>query len=121
MRTRQSDRPITAGKRRPRGRPALSSAERQERKEELLRPSPFLGYSRETLALHLLARGAYALAEEQFRRMVWLNPFEPRFKANLALCLSRCGKVAEAHAVIKAAVRDHPGDQMILRVRDEAL
>jgi len=121
MRIRGSGRPIMGGKGRPRGRSVLSSAERHERKEELLRPSPFLGYDREALALHLLARGAHALAEVQLRRMVWLNPFEPRFKANLALCLSRGGNTSEALSMIEFAAREHPGDQRILRARDAVL
>jgi Flp pilus assembly protein TadD len=91
-------------------RQSLSSAELQERKEDLLRPSPWLGYSRETLAVHLMARGAYELAEGQLRRMVWLNPFEPRFAERLGRCLLAQGRTAEARKVLEEALAAHSED-----------
>jgi hypothetical protein len=74
----------------------LSTPDLQDRREDLLRPSPWLGYGREALAIHLMSRGAHALAESQLRRMVWLNPFEPRFAERLRRCLLAQGKTAEA-------------------------
>ena len=105
---------MTGGKGRSRARARLSSAERQERKEDLLRPSPWLGYGRETLAIHLMSRGAHALAEGQLMRMVWLNPFEPRFAERLARCLLAQGKATEARNVIEDALTSFP-DNACLR------
>ena len=88
----------------------LSSAELQERREDLLRPSPWLGYSRETLAVHFMSRGAYELAEGQLRRMVWLNPFEPRFAERLGRCLLAQGKLPEARKVLEEGLAGHSED-----------
>ncbi len=70
--------------------------DRDERREDALRPCPYLGYDRDRLAMHLLERGACEIAETQFRRVVWLNPFEPRFKTHLAWCLYRQGRHSDA-------------------------
>jgi len=67
-----------------------------ERRENALRPNPHLGYDRDELGMYLVSRGAYKIAESQFRRAVWLNPFEPAFKEHLALCLYKLGRYAEA-------------------------
>jgi len=72
----------------------------EERREDALRPSPYLGYDRARLAMHLVERGAYEIAESQFRRAVWLNPFEPRFKTHLAWCLYKQGRHADALACL---------------------
>jgi len=68
----------------------------QERREDALRPSPFLGYNRDNLGLYLLSRQAYPIAESQFRRAIWLNPYEPRFRVHLAWTLLRMGRRSEA-------------------------
>ena len=70
--------------------------DRNDRREEALRPNPRLGYDRDTLGLHLMSREAFRIAESQFRRAVWLNPFEPVFKYHLAWCLYRQNKYLEA-------------------------
>jgi len=62
-----------------------SSPEIRRAREEALRPCSILGYDHETLALYLVERGAYRLAEKELQRAVWLNPFEPRFKKNLEM------------------------------------
>ncbi|MFZ0034701.1 MAG: hypothetical protein WAK60_06920 [Sedimentisphaerales bacterium] len=67
-----------------------------ERREEILRPNRYLGYDRDALGMHLLSREAYEIAETQFRRAVWLNPFEPAFKEHLAHCLNKLGRYDEA-------------------------
>jgi len=72
-----------------------------ERRENILRPSPYLGYDRDTLGLHLFSRGAYKIAETQFRRAVWLNPYESAFKEHLAWCLYKLGRYSEAYELIK--------------------
>jgi Tfp pilus assembly protein PilF len=84
----------------------------EERRENALRPCPALGYDRDALAVHLLERGAYALAEGQFRRAVWLNPFEPAFKVHLAWCLCRQGRFEEARAWAMQAQEQEDGPQV---------
>ena len=72
-----------------------------ERREEALRPNPYLGYDRDKLGFHLLSRGAYKIAETQFRRAAWLNPYEPAFKEHLAICLYKLGRYSEAYDYLK--------------------
>lgn len=69
--------------------------DQNERREDALRPSRYLGYDRDALGLYLLSREAYEIAETQFRRAIWLNPFEPAFKKHLALCLYKLERNAE--------------------------
>ena len=71
-----------------------------ERREDALRPSSYLGYDRDSLAMYLIERGAYKIAEAQFRRAIWLNPFEPKFKTHLAWCFHKQGRHAEARACL---------------------
>ena len=61
--------------------------DKNEQREDALRPSRYLGYDRDALGLYLFSREAYEIAETQFRRAIWLNPFEPEFKKHLELCL----------------------------------
>ena len=61
-----------------------------------MRPWPTLGYDWDEIAMHLVSREAFAVAEAQLRRAVWLNPFEPRFKVHLAWCLLRQKRYSEA-------------------------
>jgi len=65
-------------------------------REELLRPSPYLGYDRDSVGMHLMNCGAFDVAESQLRRAVWVNPYEARFKAHLAWCLYKQGRFDEA-------------------------
>ena len=88
---------------RKKGRPAR---DRAERREDALRPCRFLGYDRDALAVYLLSREAYEIAEIQFRRAIWLNPFEPRFKGHLAWCLHKQGRHAEAADCLKGITAD---------------
>ena len=74
-----------------------------DRREELLRPSRYLGYDRDALGLYLLSREAYKIAESQFRRAVWLNPLEYRFVYHLAWCLYKQGRYKEAKECVKQA------------------
>jgi len=91
---------------------------REERRENALRPCAFLGYDRDKLAVYLIERGAYALAEAQLRRAVWLNPFEPAFKVHLAWCLYRQERYAEAQdwATQAQAQKDEPQVREILEL-----
>jgi len=81
-------------------RTTVDNRDPDERREDALRPCRYLGYDRDRLAMHLVERGAYEIAESQFRRAVWLNPFEPRFKAHLAWCLYKQGRHADALACL---------------------
>ncbi|HNR37071.1 MAG TPA: hypothetical protein PKO36_17985, partial [Candidatus Hydrogenedentes bacterium] len=83
---------------------ALDSAEKERRRENALRPNPYLGYNHNALALYLLEREAYAIAEAELRRAVWLNPHEPVFMANLAWCLFKQGRDEEAWKCLRQAV-----------------
>lgn len=69
-------------------------------REEALRPCPFLGYDRDQLGVHLLSRDALELAESQFRRAVWLNPYEPWFKLHWATALLALKRMAEARQLL---------------------
>jgi tetratricopeptide (TPR) repeat protein len=84
--------------------------DREERKEEALRPSPYIGYNRDKLAIYLLSRKAYKIAESQFRRAIWLNPYEPVFKQHLAVCLYQDGRYTEAKEWILKALEQKPDD-----------
>lgn len=77
--------------------------DRNERREELLRPSRYLGYDRDGLGMYFLSREAYKIAESQFRRAVWLNPYEYRFVCHLAWCLYKQGRYKEAKQSIEQA------------------
>jgi tetratricopeptide (TPR) repeat protein len=72
-----------------------------ERREEALRPNPYLVYDRDKLGLHLLSQGAYKIAVSQFRRAAWLNPYEPASKEHLAFCLFKLGRNLEAYDYLK--------------------
>jgi tetratricopeptide (TPR) repeat protein len=89
---------------------------REERVEEILRPAPYLGYDRDCLARHLMACGALRIAESQFRRAVWLNPFEAEFKQHLALCLYEQEQYAEARDWITKSLEQEPDDAQSRRI-----
>ncbi len=74
-------------------------------REEVLRPSHYLGYDRDEMGVYFLGREAYEMAESQFRRAVWLNPYEPIFKAHWAMSLIRLKRITEAHDVLAQALQ----------------
>ena len=76
-----------------------------------MRPWPTLGYDRETVGRHMLAIEAFDTAESEFRRAIWLNPFEPRFKLLLAWCLFREKKYREAKEWVQRALEQRPADK----------
>ena len=82
--------------------------DRNERREDILRPSPYLGYDRDQLALHLMGREAFEIAESQFRRAVWLNPYQPAFKLHLAECLYHQHRYGEAKDWAAKALEQGP-------------
>jgi tetratricopeptide (TPR) repeat protein len=79
-----------------------------EEREDALRPHPWLGYSRDRLGLYLMERGAHGIAEAQFRRAAWLNPFEPEFRVHQATALMEMGRLGEATALVDEVLKDHP-------------
>jgi len=82
--------------------------DREERRENALRPSRYLGYNWDDLGVYFIERGAFRIAEMQLRRAVWLNPFEPEFKIHLAGCLFRLEQYAEAREWIIQAIKATP-------------
>lgn len=75
-----------------------------------MRPSRFLGYDRDSLGTYALSREMFGVAESQFRRAVYLNPYEPRFKQHLAWSLHKQGRDAEALAGIERALEQDSHD-----------
>jgi len=92
--------------------------DKQERREEALRPDPHLGYDRDHLGMYLMERGAWAIAEGQFRRAIWLNPFEPGFKVHLAWCLARQGRHRAARAWLQRARAQAPEHPLCRQVEE---
>jgi tetratricopeptide (TPR) repeat protein len=92
------------------------TAEKNELREELLRPSRHLGYDRDILGLHLMRREAYLIAESQFRRAIWLNPFEPLFKAHLAVCLYELHHYSEAKDWAGKALEQDSQNEIAFRI-----
>jgi len=83
----------------------------EELQEERMRPSRFLGYNRDSLGMYALQREMFEVAESQFRRAAYLNPFEPRFKQHLAWSLYKLGKYSEAKRCIVEALGQRPDDK----------
>jgi Flp pilus assembly protein TadD len=92
--------------------------EENARREELLRPSKFLGYNHNTLGLYLIERGAFSIAESELRRAIWLNPYEPAFMANLAWCLYRQGRRDEARQYLDQAIQQDPKTSQVLQIAE---
>jgi tetratricopeptide (TPR) repeat protein len=103
------------------GKSKIQAKDKNDRREELLRPSPYLGYDRDKLGLHLLSRGAYKIAETQFRRASWLNPFEYRFLWHLAWCLFRQERYEEAKECIEKIDRKFVAADEELRITIEQI
>jgi Flp pilus assembly protein TadD len=80
-------------------------------REEALRPCPFLGYDRDKLGCYFAERGALELAESQFRRAVWLNPFEASFRVHWALTLIKLERKPEAHDLLREVLVKNPTDK----------
>ncbi|MDA8123057.1 MAG: hypothetical protein M0Z38_10910 [Deltaproteobacteria bacterium] len=80
----------------PSAKPRKWSAAADRAREELLRPCPYLGYNHDRIGVHCLAKDALAIAENSFRRAIWLNPYEPRFVLHLAHALFRLKRYQEA-------------------------
>ncbi|GEM_PF-1547555 len=82
-----------------------------QRREEALRPCQLLGYDHDELAQYLMKRRALKIAEDEFRRAIWLNPYEPLFKEHLALCLAEQKRFDEAQSQITEVLDEKPTSQ----------
>jgi Tfp pilus assembly protein PilF len=104
-------------------RRTVVSPRQDELREEKMRPSRFLGYDRDSLGMYALQREMFPVAESQFRRAAWLNPFEPAFLQHLAWCLYKQGKYAEAKRCIVEALSRKSGDkdyhQVLLKIEEK--
>jgi len=69
---------------------------KQELDEEQMHPSKILGYDHDIIGSHLFTKGAFDIAEKEFRRAVYLNPYELRFKMHLASSLYMLKKYQKA-------------------------
>jgi Flp pilus assembly protein TadD len=94
------------------------TAEANYRRENALRPNRFLGYNHNTLAVYMMEREAYPVAEAELRRAVWLNPYEPAFMANLAWCLHKLGRGDEAQKCLKQAIEQGPDSVVVRHIAD---
>jgi len=92
------------------------TAQANYRRENALRPSRYLGHNHNTLAVHLMEREAYAIAESELRRAIWLNPYEPAFLANLAWCLHKQGRGDEARECLKQALEQGPDSVQVRHI-----
>ena len=95
--------------------PKHEGHDQQWRREDLLRPSHYLGYDRDQLGVYFVERGAMKLAESQFRRAVWLNPYEPVFKVHWAGSLLALGQMEEARSLIQEVLEKNPENAAALR------
>jgi tetratricopeptide (TPR) repeat protein len=93
------------------GRKRTVRPHQDEHREELMRPSRFLGYDRDSLGMYALSKEMWEVAESQFRRAVYLNPYEPAFKQHLAWCLNKQGCCHEAKEWIEKALEQRPDDK----------
>lgn len=91
-----------------------------ERRENALRPSRYLGYNHDGLGMYLVSREAYEIAIRCFKRAIWLNPFEPAFKKHLALCLYKLGRYSEAYDCLKQ-VPDNPENRHLMELIERNL
>ncbi|MEP0844106.1 MAG: hypothetical protein HRF43_15500 [Phycisphaerae bacterium] len=85
-------------------------------REEVLRPSRYLGYDRDDMGCYFLGREAFELAESQFRRAVYLNPFEPSFKVHWAVALTHLNRLDEARALLVQLFRNRQDDAGVRRM-----
>ena len=81
-----------------------------------MRPWSKLGYDRDRIALYMMRVEAFSTAESEFRRAIWLNPFEWRFKYHLAWCLFRQKKYKESRELTDGILRVRPDEPCCLEL-----
>ena len=89
-----------------------------EQAEERIRPSRFLGFDRDRIGIHLLSKEMYEVAEAQFRRAAYLNPYEPAFTQHLAWALFKRGKLKDARSAIEESLKSAPDDKDSIYIRN---
>ncbi|HEY3245123.1 MAG TPA: tetratricopeptide repeat protein [Phycisphaerae bacterium] len=87
-------------------------------REELLRPCRHLGYDRDQLGMYFLEREAFDLAESQFRRAAWLNPWEPAFRVHRAWALFRLQRAEEARELLAQVLIGDPAHRLASELWD---
>lgn len=93
-------------------------------RNDVLRPSPYLGYAQASVGAHMMACGAHAIAEQFFRQAIWLSPFNPRFNVLLAASLYEQQRFGEAIDLLAAVLQDSPNDvaaQRLLKLCERKL
>lgn len=93
-------------------KPRRGKRDPQFLREEVLRPSRYLGYDRDEIGVYFLEREAFELAESQFRRAVWVNPYETVFKVHWAIALIKLGRKDEAHGLLGEALQECPDNSV---------
>jgi predicted Zn-dependent protease len=79
--------------------------------EERLRPSKFLGYDHDKLGYFLLKKEVFDIAEEEFKRAIYLNPYEPVFSQHLAWAYFKQKRFKEARDIIATSLETKPDDK----------
>jgi len=90
-------------------------------REELLRPCPYIGFDHDRIGVHCLSREAYGIAEQSFRRAIWLNPYEPGFHLHLAYALIRQKRHEEALGVLDELREKRPDFVQVRELRGAIL
>lgn len=68
------------------------------------------------MGLYFMDREAYELAESQFKRAIWLNPYEAAFKLNYAVLLFRRKRFDEAKQVVSDVLGEDPKSRAAISV-----
>ena len=104
-------------------RKIIVSSTLDEQREERIRPSAILGYDRDKLGLYALQKEMFEVAESQFERAAYLNPYQPRFLQHLAWSLYKQEKYAKARERIMEALAKNPDDKdsvyILSRIEEE--
>ena len=88
--------------------PRKEKIDAETRRENAMRPSRYLGYDHHRLGLYFIEKQALEPAEIEFRRAVWLNPYQNLFRYNLAKCLCMRKKFPEARQVLVELLQEWP-------------
>lgn len=95
------------------------SRDREFVREELLRPSRYLGYDHDAMGVYFLGREAFRLAESEFRRAVWLNPYDATFRTHWAIAMLRLGRMTEARTLLEEILHENADNLLAGRLWDQ--